>query len=97
MATSQQVAQIQKAIQVATEVDKSKQHIQYFSILAVVCAIGVINVGLKQYDSTYDFIDYIFKNDYQSQKYVYYAIAIAGLGLIYYAYKLYPLAKMMKQ
>jgi hypothetical protein len=87
--------------QIATEVNKNKNEIAIFSVLAVVCAFGVINIAFKQYDSKLDIIGFIssliFKeeNSFETHRFVYYAIGLAGLGLLYYAYKLYPLTKIM--
>ena len=95
MATPQQAAQIQKAIQVATDIDKKKEHIKSFAIFAVICGIFAINYGLKQYDTKYDIVQFISGIDMNTKKYMHYAIALAGIGLFYYAYQLYPLVKMM--
>ena len=87
--------------QIATEFDKNKNDIAVFYVLAVVCAFGVINIAFKQYDSKLDIIGFIssliFKeeNSFETHRFIYYAIGLAGLGLLYYSYKLYPLTKII--
>lgn len=96
MKNQQGVSQIQKAVEIATELDKKKQHIKSFAIFAVICALAAINCGLKQYNSEYDFIfNVLSSKNFETNKYIHYAIALAGVGFFYCAYQLYPLLKMM--
>ena len=95
MATQQQ--QLQKAIQIATAIDAKKKHIKSFAIFSIICAVAAINLGAKEYDGSNDFIGYFLKNYPQAKKYIYYAIGLAGLGLLYCAYQLYPLVKIGKK
>jgi|688.fasta_scaffold2306824_1 uncharacterized membrane protein YuzA (DUF378 family) len=54
-------------------------------VLQIIVAIGAINWGLSA--MKYNIVEKIFANDYEMQKYTYYAIALAGVVILAHCLK----------